>query len=251
MAPSVAQCDEMIAACRQAGVQLAVVKTERYRRVTMRAKQLIDAGRIGPIHMLRTISCFLEALGREILESRPWYADPAGGGLFMSMASHNADMLLWLTGLRAQQVFAQASTFGASGVPAQSVMAQIVFERGVMGHVDLGRDAAAEPAQQRGALPAGGRAGDHRLRGLRVPRPGGRRRLGAAADARAVRLHARPRSSPVRLELHIGVLQGFIDGTHERRQFDVPGTAGRAAVAIHEACGVRLRRARLSMSRLG
>src|SRR5690348_9858483 len=31
MAPNVAQCDRMIAACREAGVNLAVVKTERYR----------------------------------------------------------------------------------------------------------------------------------------------------------------------------------------------------------------------------
>jgi predicted dehydrogenase len=40
----------------------------------------------------------------------------------------------------------------------------------------------------------------------------------------------------VRLEPHIGVLQGFIDGIHEARPPDVPGEAGRAAVAICEAC---------------
>src|SRR5262249_16055779 len=133
MAPTVAQCDAMIAACRAAGVNLAVVKTERYRRVTRRAKELIDSGRIGPIRMLRTVSCFPEPVGRYIRSSRPWYTNPAGGGLFMSMASHNADVLLWLAGLRARRVFAQANTFGSSGVPALSMMAQIVFEQGVMG----------------------------------------------------------------------------------------------------------------------
>src|SRR5207244_1359525 len=44
MAPNVAQCDDMIAACRAAGVNLAVVKTERYRRLTRQAKKLIDDG---------------------------------------------------------------------------------------------------------------------------------------------------------------------------------------------------------------
>jgi predicted dehydrogenase len=38
MAPTVADCDAMIAACARAGVTLAVVKTERYRKITRRAK---------------------------------------------------------------------------------------------------------------------------------------------------------------------------------------------------------------------
>lgn len=236
MAPSVAQCDAMIAACRAAGVQLAVVKTERYRRVTIRAKQLIDEGRIGPIQMLRTISCFPEALGREILESRPWYTDPAGGGLFMSMASHNADMLLWLTGLRAQQVFAQVNTFGSSGVPAQSVMAQIVFEQGVMGHLWI---SAEMPAP---SLPSSevrfqvvGRRGIIDFEDYEF--------LDLGADDRWERLltperfdYLRDPTSPIRLEPHIGVVQGFVDGIHAQRPPDVPGEAGRAAVAICEAC---------------
>ncbi|MBK9945151.1 MAG: Gfo/Idh/MocA family oxidoreductase [Kouleothrix sp.] len=236
MAPSVAQCDEMIAACRQAGVQLAVVKTERYRRVTMRAKQLIDAGRIGPIHMLRTISCFPEALGREILESRPWYADPAGGGLFMSMASHNADMLLWLTGLRAQQVFAQASTFGASGVPAQSVMAQIVFERGVMGHMWISAEMPPPslPSSEVRFQLVGAQGiidfEDYEFLDLGAGDGWERLLTPERFD------YMRDPTSPVRLEPHIGVLQGFIDGIHEARPPDVPGEAGRAAVAICEAC---------------
>ena len=41
MAPTIAECDEMIAACEAAGVNLAVVKTERYRKITMKAKALI------------------------------------------------------------------------------------------------------------------------------------------------------------------------------------------------------------------
>ena len=58
MAPTVAECDEMIRACTAAGVSLGVVKTERFRRLTRKAKQLIDDGEIGSIRMMRTLSAF-------------------------------------------------------------------------------------------------------------------------------------------------------------------------------------------------
>src|SRR5436305_9321278 len=56
MAPTVAECDQMIAACAAAHVNLAVVKTERYRKITQQAKQPIDDGVLGPIYMMRTVS---------------------------------------------------------------------------------------------------------------------------------------------------------------------------------------------------
>ena len=61
MAGAVAACDEMIAACEAANVRLAVVKTERYRKLTLRAKELVDEGRIGPVWMLNTMSMFPRA----------------------------------------------------------------------------------------------------------------------------------------------------------------------------------------------
>jgi predicted dehydrogenase len=241
MAPTVAQCDEMIAACRAAGVKLAVVKTERYRGVTLRAKRLIDEGRIGPIWMLRTISCFPAQVGRDILESRPWYADPAGGGLFMSMASHNADMLLWLTGARARQVFAQASTFGDSGVPNQSVMAQIAFEGGIMGHMWISAEMPPPslPSSEVRFQLVGARGivdfEDYEF-------------LDLGAGERWERLFTPPRfdyvrepKSPLRLEPHTGVVQEFVSSILEDRQPGVTGADGRAAVEICEACLISAR----------
>jgi len=70
MAPTVAECDGMIAACASAGGNLAVVKTERYRKITQKAKQLIDDGEIGPVWMVRTISSFPIEVTRELSESR-------------------------------------------------------------------------------------------------------------------------------------------------------------------------------------
>jgi predicted dehydrogenase len=244
MAPTVAQCDQMIAACQATGVKLAVVKTERYRDLTMRAKQVIETGQIGPIWMLRTISCFPEAVGRDILTSRPWYTDPAGGGLFMSMASHNADMLLWLTGARPKQVFAQANTFGDGDVPVQSVMAQIAFENGIMGHMWISAEMPQPslPSSEVRFQVVGARGivdfenyefldlgtGDHWER-LMTPE-----RFDYTNDPK----------SPIRLVPHIRVVQEFVNSILEDRQPGVPGEAGRAAVEICEACLISARSAR-------
>jgi predicted dehydrogenase len=243
MAPTVAQCDQMIAACREAGVKLAVVKTERYRNLTIKAKQLIEQGRIGPIWMLRTISCFPEAVGRDILSSRPWYADPEGGGLFMSMASHNADMLLWLTGARPKQVFAQAHTFGDSGVPAQSVMAQIAFENGIMGHMWISAEMpppslpSSEVRFQ--IVGARGMLDFENYEFLDLGAGGGWERL---LTPQRFDYTNEPKS-PIRLEPHIRVVQEFVDSIREDRQPGVPGEAGRAAVQICEACLISARSA--------
>src|SRR5207253_2786614 len=83
MAPTVADCDAMIAACARAGVNLAVVKTERYRKITRRAKQLIDEGAIGPVWMVRTVSSFPIAMARQIMPPGSYLRDPHSGGLFL------------------------------------------------------------------------------------------------------------------------------------------------------------------------
>jgi myo-inositol 2-dehydrogenase/D-chiro-inositol 1-dehydrogenase len=135
MAPTVAECDQMIADCARAKVNLSVVKTERFRKLTQRAKALIDDGTVGPITMLRTVSAFPLPLTQQLFDERQWMYDPRGGGLFMGMASHNTDFLRWLTGRNAVQVFAQVNTFSDVKAPALSVMAQIVFEGGIMAHM--------------------------------------------------------------------------------------------------------------------
>src|SRR5262245_3456297 len=120
MAPTVAECDAMIASCAAARVNLAVVKTERYRKITRKAKELMATGVIGPIRMIRTISRFPITLTKEISQTRSWMFDPKSGGLFMGMASHNTDFLRWLTGANAVKVFAQVNTFSDLPATAQS-----------------------------------------------------------------------------------------------------------------------------------
>ena len=236
LAPTAAECDAIIAACRAAGVNLAVVKTERYRVVTREAKRLIDEGRLGPVQMLRTMSTFPINVARELFASREWMLDPAGGGLFMGMASHNADFLRWVSGANAIRVFAQATTFSDLPAPALSVMAQIVFERGIMAQMWI--SAELPPP----GLPSSevrfqiiGRDAMLDLENFEF--------LDLGQGEKWERIYTPERfdylkepKSPIRLAPHIGVVQEFVDSIRQRRPPQVGGAEGRAAVEICEAC---------------
>lgn len=236
MAPSVAACDAMIAACKSAGVNLAVVKTERYRPLTKKAKELIDTGVIGDIRMMRTISSFPITLTREIMPSRGWMNDPTSGGLFMGMASHNTDFLLWLTGRKAVKVFAQVNTFSDLPAPAQSVMAQIVFEGGLMGHMWISSEFPTP------GIPSSevrfqivGSEGILDFENFDYLDMGKGDKWERVYTPQKFDYLKEPKS-PIRLEPHRGVIQEFVDSIREQRPPKVGGPEGRAAVEICEAC---------------
>lgn len=236
MAPTVAECDRMIAACAAARVNLGVVKTERFRPLTQRARQLVDDGEIGPVRMMRTVSAFPINLTRELFAERKWMEDPSSGGLFMGMASHNADFLRWISGLNAVKVFAQAGTFSEMAAPALSVMAQIVFENGVMAHMWISSELPPP------SLPGSevrfqiiGRDGMLDFENFEFLDLGKGDRWERVFTPRKFDYLKEPKS-PIRLEPHAGVLQGFIDSIREQRPPTVGGAEGRAAVEICEAC---------------
>ena len=237
MAVQVSECDRMIEACQTAGVDLSVVKTERFRSICKKAKGLIEAGELGPLWMMRTVSAFPIEATRSMYESRPWWYEPEGAGLFVNMAAHNADFLRWLTGANAVQVFAQAQTF--SDIPApvpHSVMAQIVFEGDLMAHMWISSELPAP------GLPSSevrfqvvGRDGILDMESyefLDLGKGGEWKRVFAPEGFDYL---AGPKN-PVRLEPHIGVVQEFVNGLLEGRQPTVGGEDGRAAVEICQAC---------------
>jgi predicted dehydrogenase len=236
MAPTVAECDAMIAACAAAKVNLAVVKTERYRKITQRAKQLIDDGVLGPIYMLRTVSAFPLPLAKQLFDERKWMFDPRGGGLFMGMASHNTDFLRWLTGKNCVRVFAHATTYSDLAAANQSVMAQFEFEGGIMAHMMITSELPSP------SLPSSevrfqvfGRDAMIDLENFEF--------LDLGKGDNWERIYTPERfdylkepKSPIRLHPHIGVIQELVDSIREQRPPKVGGEEGRAAVEMCEAC---------------
>lgn len=241
MAPTVADCDAMMAACRRAGVRLGVVKTERYRKITRRAKQLIDEGVLGPVRMLRTVSVFPLPLTQQLCADRPWMLDSRSGGLFMGMATHNADFLRWLTGRNVTRVFASATTYSDIASPALSVMAHLEFEGGAMAQMWISSELPSP------SMPSSevrfqviGRDAMIDLENFEYLDVGRGDKWERVETPERFDYLKEPKS-PIRLFPHRGVIQDFIDSIREQRDPTVGGVEGRAAVEICEACLISAR----------
>jgi predicted dehydrogenase len=236
MAPSVEQCTAIIDACRVAGVTLMVCQTARFRGVPARAKQLIDAGRIGKVWMIRSISAAQQDSNRDAARDKSWLLDPAGGGFFYDQAVHNFDMLCWLTGQRPRQVFATVATYSDLPWPQMSAMAQIAFDGGAAAQLSV-------------CLEMPGTTFPTSAFRFQVIGANGvldfdmYEHLDLGVDDRWERIWQQPAidyinqpNAPARLEAHAAVTQEFVDAIREGRAPAVTGEDGRTAVALCEAC---------------
>jgi len=93
------ECREMIEACRDAGVALAVAYRRRLFPQVLKAQELIDAGHIGQVVCVRT-----HYSGWGDLRSGAWQRQPGIGGALMEMAVHRIEVLLNLAAARPIEV---------------------------------------------------------------------------------------------------------------------------------------------------
>lgn len=97
MAGTVEDCRAMIAACREAGVALAVAYYRRWYPKAREIKRLIDDGAIG-----RPIRAHIMVGGRWDPTPEDWkhwrVEAPAGGGALMDVGSHRLDLICWWLG---------------------------------------------------------------------------------------------------------------------------------------------------------
>jgi predicted dehydrogenase len=121
MALDVAECDQIIAACRRAGVQLTVAKQTRHMEMSMRAKQYIDEGRIGEILFLRPMSVTPGSGFVNVPQS--WPSDPREGDAFLDWGAHACDAIRWFTGAEPVRVYADYENF--TGLPLESPTAMV------------------------------------------------------------------------------------------------------------------------------
>ncbi len=127
MARDAAECREMMAACRDNGVTLAVAYRRRTCPQVVAAKRLIAAGRIGRVVFART-----HYSGRWDPQPGDWRIEPGIGGAMMEMASHRIEVLLNFGG-RPRSVSAAVGTVDHDW-PVDDTDALIVrFEDGGIG----------------------------------------------------------------------------------------------------------------------
>jgi predicted dehydrogenase len=241
LAPDTAQADQMIAACRAAGVTLMVCQTARYRGTFAHAKRLVDEGRIGRVLQIRSFVMGTLRDYTDFVGEKPWIADPASGGFFYDQAVHNFDFMRWLTSSEAQQVFAYV-TSQRGPYPAMSVMAQVQFASGALAQMNLCFELPEVMFPE------------HTFRFMVIGEQGlldfdmyTSLRLGTEQGWETVWEqptfdYVNDPNSPIRLAAHAAMVQEFITSLHERRPPAIRGEDGRAAVALCEACVESARR---------
>jgi predicted dehydrogenase len=118
IARTVAEADEMIAACREAGVNLMTGFTHHFYPEMIKAREMVQSGVIGKPLIAH------DAMSITYGFVLPWYRDKeiAGGGVFMCNAVHGFDRAAWALGQKPKSVCAiveptkgrRAEEFGAA-----------------------------------------------------------------------------------------------------------------------------------------
>jgi len=98
LAASLADCDAMLAASRQAGTRLGVISQRRFYEAVRRLKTAIDAGKIGK-PVLGVFAMF-SWRDQAYYQSDPWRGKWAteGGGVLVNQSPHQLDLLQWYMG---------------------------------------------------------------------------------------------------------------------------------------------------------
>jgi predicted dehydrogenase len=97
MAPSLQECDAMIAAAEEHGRVLSVVAQNRFRDDTATLKEVLDSGLAGPVSHAQVSSSWWRGTAYYDLWWRgTWESE--GGGCTLNHAIHHLDLTLWLLG---------------------------------------------------------------------------------------------------------------------------------------------------------
>ncbi len=97
MAPSLEECDAMLAAQKRSGKTLSVVAQNRFRDDLAILKEVVDSGLLGPISHVRVDSSWWRGMPYYDLWWRGTW-EKEGGGSTLNHAIHHIDLLLWLLG---------------------------------------------------------------------------------------------------------------------------------------------------------
>ena len=137
MAPSLAECDRMIQACRTAGVKLMYAEELCFAPKYVRLKQLVDDGAIGKPYLLK------QAEKHDGPHSEWFYkVERSGGGVTMDMGCHAVEFFRWMLSgpdcknrPKAKSVYAQMGTYvhGDKTRGDDDAIIIVEFEGGVVG----------------------------------------------------------------------------------------------------------------------
>ncbi|MGD9941339.1 MAG: Gfo/Idh/MocA family protein [Clostridia bacterium] len=98
MAPSLEECDAILAAAARSGARLSVVSQNRFQTTMFRLKQVLESGLAGRILHAAVNSYWWRGQNYYDLWWRGTW-EKEGGGCTLNHAVHHVDLLLWLMGM--------------------------------------------------------------------------------------------------------------------------------------------------------
>ncbi|MDJ0354587.1 Gfo/Idh/MocA family oxidoreductase [Paenarthrobacter sp. PH39-S1] len=116
MATTLADCDEMAAACIAAGVKLVVGQIQHFLPEKIAVERALATGELGAVQMIHDFRSTDYRPGRR----SAWFFDSAmsGGGAFINIGGHCLDRSLWFGGAPVASV--RATTVNRFGAPVET-----------------------------------------------------------------------------------------------------------------------------------
>jgi predicted dehydrogenase len=142
IANTLAEAEEMIDACRQAGVALTVNYSFRYLPKIQKAKELIDAGALGTITGVQIVwQQFKDRgywMGAGSNSPDDWRASKAkcGGGFLIMTVCHAIDYMYYLTGQKATRIYSEYATLGSPAEVEDIISVTYRMSNGAIGSVN-------------------------------------------------------------------------------------------------------------------
>lgn len=140
MATSLMEADEMIRACREAGVKLGVIFQSRFLEGPRRVKEAIDSGKLGNIVLAEAVVKWfrsdLEYYHRDAW-ARCWRGLWAteGGGALINQAIHTIDLLQWFVG-PVEHLYGLYGTYTHNIDVEDVAVAALKFKNGALGIIE-------------------------------------------------------------------------------------------------------------------
>jgi len=164
MALTLEDADAMIAACKQAGVKLFVVKQNRFNVPVVKLREALEAGRFGRL-TLGTIRVRWSR-NQAYYDQDPWRGTWAlDGGVLTNQASHHIDLLTWMMG-DVESVFAHSTTALVDIEAEDTAVAVVKFTNGALGVIET--TTAVRPKDLEGSISVLGEKGSVEIGGFAV-----------------------------------------------------------------------------------
>lgn len=164
MALTLEDADAMISACDAAAVRLFVVKQNRFNVPVVKAREALDAGRLGKLVLgtVRVRWC----RDQGYYDQDAWRGTYAqDGGVIANQASHHVDMLSWFMG-PVESVHARGSLALVDIEAEDTCVATLKFRNGALGIVEA--TGATRPKDLEGSLSVLGAGGTIEIGGFAV-----------------------------------------------------------------------------------